>query len=295
MVLRQNQRRNRTNGRWKILLQNVPVQLVPANSTVSAQPLHGAAVLGGENPDVWVPPQNWPVMLVKGEVDPAIITGTLRYAGYNSSLYGLPIEEAGQVLAKMTTRLDPYAGAQRSDLPTVDAQAYVNATATGHYEVEGLAPGIYDLYASAAGYPQTLCATGITVLKGQSLHFDCYLQPGPVIHGDVFTKHQFGDEPWPGNRRRDRTSRLNFMTARRSLTYRTQVLTLTGPVSWSPLPCVAGGQEIYYGRREPLCGDPRNGGALAFPWHEYSTDQNVVAQPPSVAERQVLPTATFAT
>ena len=29
------------------------------------------------------------------------------------------------------------------------------------------------------------------------MHFDGYLQPGPVIHGNVFTKHQFGDEPWP--------------------------------------------------------------------------------------------------
>ena len=38
---------------------------------------------GTPGPFVWVPPQNWPVVLVKGEVDPAIITGTLRYAGYN--------------------------------------------------------------------------------------------------------------------------------------------------------------------------------------------------------------------
>ncbi|MGA8857338.1 MAG: hypothetical protein WB643_09265 [Candidatus Bathyarchaeia archaeon] len=231
-----------------------------------------------ENPDVWVPPQNWPVMLVKGEVDPAIITGTLRYAGYNASLYGLPIEEAGKVWAKMTTRLDPYTGAQRPDLPTVDAQAYVNATATGHYELEGLAPGIYDLYASAAGYPQTLCASGITILKGQSLHFDCYLQPGPVIHGQVFTKHQFGDEPWPGNSTTGSYIKIELYDS-------PTLANLPDPsanlVSWSPLPCVAGGQEMYYGRRAAgLCGDPRDGSAIAFPWHEYSTDFNVVAQPP---------------
>ena len=159
MVLRQNQRRNRTNDRWKILLQNVPLQLIANNNRYGVGPTNvelGQPALPPdfaplEQPDVWVPPQNWPVMLVKGEVDPAIITGTLRYAGYNASLYGLPIEEAGKVWAHMTTRLDPYTGAQRPDLPTVDAQAYVNATATGHYEVEGLAPGIYDLYASAAG------------------------------------------------------------------------------------------------------------------------------------------------
>ena len=47
----------------------------------------------------FIPTQNWPVVLVKGEVDPAILTGTIRYAGYNSTLYGQPIqkpEESGQ-------------------------------------------------------------------------------------------------------------------------------------------------------------------------------------------------------
>ena len=90
-------------------------------------------------------------MLVKGEIDPGIITGTIRYAGYNQTLYSQPLGEAGRVYAKMTTRLDPYTGQQRPDLPLVDAVAYFNATAKGHYEVEGVAPGVYDLYASAAG------------------------------------------------------------------------------------------------------------------------------------------------
>ncbi|MGA2628410.1 MAG: carboxypeptidase-like regulatory domain-containing protein [Candidatus Bathyarchaeia archaeon] len=238
---------------------------------------------GGENPDVWVPPQNWPVLLVKGETDPAIITGTLRYAGYNSTLYQLPIAEAGMVWANMTMRIDPYTGQDRPDLPTINAQAYVNATANGHYELEGLAPGVYDIYASAAGYPQSLCETGVTVLKGQSLHFDCYLQPGPVIHGNVFTKHQFGDEPWP-------TSYDSGSGVYGSVTGATvgqyikielySAATLSNlvdpsagnPVSWSPLLCTAGGQEKYYGRRAAgLCGDPRTGSAIAFPWHEYST------------------------
>ena len=68
--------------------------------------------------------------------------------------------EAGKVWAKMTTRLDPYTGQSRPDLPLVDAVGYFNATAQGHYEVEGLAPGVYDLYASAAGFPQTLIDQG---------------------------------------------------------------------------------------------------------------------------------------
>src|SRR5208282_6504741 len=68
--------------------------------------------------------------------------------------------------------------------------------AEGHYEVEGVASGVYTIYAQAAGFPTQVCASDVTILKGQSLHFDCYVQPGPVIHGNVFTKHQFGDEPW---------------------------------------------------------------------------------------------------
>jgi hypothetical protein len=220
-------------------------------------------------PFVWVPPQNWPVMLVKGETDPAIVTGTLRYAGYNATLYQQPIAEAGKVWAHMTMRLDPYTGQQRPDLPTIDGQAYVNATANGHYELEGLAPGVYDVYAEAAGYPQTLCTSGITVLKGQSLHFDCYLQPGPVIHGNVFTKHQFGDEPWPGNATTGQYMKIELYS---NPTLSNLVDTSAGPpVSWSPLPCTAGGQEQYEGRGAAnLCGDPRDASAIAFPWHEYA-------------------------
>ncbi len=227
-----------------------------------------------ENPDVWVPPQNWPEMLVKGEVDPAIVTGTLRYGGYNATLYGQPIGEAGMVWAKMTGRIDPYTGQSRPDLPTVDAQAFVNATANGHFEVEGLAPGVYDLYVEAAGYPQLICASGITVLKGQSLHFDCYLQPGPVLHGNVFTKHQFGDQPWPIDANgQGQYIKIGLYDGPTVDHYPASSAHL---VSWSPLPCVAGGQGKYYGRRDAAyCGDPHNGAAVAFPWHEYSTNDNV--------------------
>ena len=228
----------------------------------------GALILGGrpftQTPTQFIPTENWPVMLVKGEIDPGIITGTIRYAGYNQSLYSQPIQEAGRVYAKMTTRLDPYTGQQRPDLPLVDAVGYFNATAHGHYEVEGVAPGVYDLYASAAGYPETLIASSVTVLKGQSLHFDGYLQPGPVIHGNVFTKHQFGDQPWPENtyvkiELYDRPTLTHIPNPNASM------------VSWSPLPCIAGGQDHFFPNSHAgLCDDPRLGSNIGFPWHEYN-------------------------
>ena len=231
----------------------------------------------GELPDMWVPPQNWPVLLVKGEVDPSIITGTIRYGGYNSTLYGEPIGEAGRVWAKMETKLDPYTGSTITTCPAesfpgqsrvagcTDAIGYWNYTAQGHYEVEGVASGIYTIYAEAAGYPQSIIESNVTVLKGQSLHFDGYLQPGPVIHGNVFSKHQFGDEPWPENtyikiELYDAPTLSNIPSPSANL------------VSWSPLPCVAGGQELYYGGTHAAnCGDPLTGSLIAFPWHEYST------------------------
>jgi hypothetical protein len=248
----------------------------------------------GENQTQFVPTENWPVLLVKGEIDPAIVTGTVRYGGYNSTLYGAPIGEAGLVYAKMDMRLDPYTGEQRPDLPTVDAQGFFNATANGHYEVEGLAPGIYDIYAQAAGFPQQLCVSAVTVLKGQSLHFDCYVQPGPVIHGNVFTKHQFGDEPWMGELPNCATSPTSFPACSFN-TYNEYIkielydgVTLSNIpdpsaqlVSWSPMPCVAGGQGMYFGRRHAgLCGDPRLGSEIAFPWHEYSTVNPLAYQDP---------------
>ena len=252
----------------------------------------------GEAPTQFIPTENWPVLLVKGEIDPAIITGTIRYAGYNQSLYSQPVQEAGRVYAKMTTRLDPYTGQARPDLPLVDAAGYFNATAMGHYEVEGVAPGIYDLYAEAAGYPDTLISSAVTILKGQSLHFDGYLQPGPVIHGNVFTKHQFGDEPWPikptGGILNPDTGLLNGNS--KSLTdfgpntyikielYDSPTLSnipaaTAGLVSWSPLPCVAGGQDLFYpkGSAAP-CGDPTMGSQIAFPWHEYTPANGYLAQ-----------------
>jgi len=263
----------------------------------------------------WVPVENWPVLLVKGEIDPAIVTGTVRYAGYNSTLYNQGIGEAGRVWAKMTARLDPYTGQQRPDLATIDAVGYFNATARGHYEVEGLAPGVYDLYAEAAGYPQTLCASSVTVLKGQSLHFDCYLQPGAVIHGNVFTKHQFGEEPWPVECQAygDGDTGLPGCTTSGGDTGGSQVgqyvkIELYGnptlnhlpdasagsPVSWSPIPCVAGGRDKYSpGYDANLCGDPRTVGTetgpegqtftggieVAFPWHEYTQENGYFDSP----------------
>jgi len=249
---------------------------------------------GGATKSYWVPTANWPVQLVKGELDPAIITGTIMYGGYNASLYGKPIQEAGMVTAVMTTKLDPYTNQPLPNGPLTNAVGYFNATDTtclataasgcsgGHYEVEGVAPGIYDLYASAAGYPTTLIASAVQILKGQSLHFNGYLQPGPVIHGDVYSKHAFGSEPWPAN------SYIKIELYGNPTLGNVPDKSAGTALSWSPMPCVAGGQDNYQpGEDAAACGDPRMPGVtmvggsteysttyttygkIAFPWQDY--------------------------
>ncbi len=157
--------------------------------------------------------------------------------------------------------------------------------AQGHYEVEGVAPGVYTIYAEAAGFPTQVCASAVTVLKGQSLHFDCYVQPGPVIHGNVFTKHQFGDEPWPlkptGGLLNGQSKSLTDFGPNTYIKiefYDSPTLSnIPDPsanlVSWSPLPCVAGGQDLFYPKSSAVpCGDPTTGSQIAFPWHEYTSE-----------------------
>jgi hypothetical protein len=203
-------------------------------------------------------------MLVEGDANPAVVTGTLAYGGYNTLLTGQPVQEAGMVYAKMNTRIDPATNKPTPALPTIDGVGYFNATSQGHFEIDGLAAGVYDFYASAAGYPQILIQGGVTVLSGQSLHFGGLLQPGAVVHGDVYSKHQFGDEPWPES-----------MYIKIEIYDGPTLNHIPNPsaqlVSWSPLPCVAGGQNYFYGRAHAgQCGDPRTASDIAFPWHDYT-------------------------
>ena len=143
--------------------------------------------------DVYWPYQNWPIVVVKGEVDPAIITGTVRYGGWNTALYGQAVTLPGRVRA-VGLADDPYTG--RSTGRPVEARGYFDAAWAGHYEIEGVAPGVYDIYASAAGYPEIKIASNLRILKGQSYHADGYLIPGVQIKGSVFSKCGAGEVPW---------------------------------------------------------------------------------------------------
>ena len=82
-----------------------------------------------------MPMENWPVLLVKGEVDPAIVWGTIRYGDLNSTLYGSPLDLPGRVRA-VGVAIDPISGEITGR--AVEARGYFNATSQGHFEIEGV-------------------------------------------------------------------------------------------------------------------------------------------------------------
>ncbi len=144
--------------------------------------------------------RNYPVLLVKGEVDPGYISGTLRYCGHSTYYYGYYYGEAitgvaGKVSA-VGTALDPVTNEPIDR--EVCGVAYFNSTASGFYQLEGLAPGTYTLTACAAGFISKTLDTKITVKRGQSIHgVDICLQPGPKLKVKIFSKCPTGIINWP--------------------------------------------------------------------------------------------------
>lgn len=122
-----------------------------------------------------------PQAIVNGQAT-STIQGTVR-CGTGCNTFGLsdgsPINVAGKIDAVMTMALDPNTGAARPDLPLTNSHTTFDASANGQYVLQGLLPGIYDLYASANGYQMTLVQSAITIHLGQTFHYDAYLMPCP--------------------------------------------------------------------------------------------------------------------
>jgi len=144
-----------------------------------------------------IPPENYPTLVVKGELDPGYISGRVLYGGsyYYGYYYGDPIWKPGRVIAEGEA-IDPV-----TNEPTgrrVMGWGYFNASANGFYEIEGLAPGIYTLTAEAAGFPPVTLATEITVKRGQSIHgINIYVFPGAKIKLKVNSKCPTGRIEFP--------------------------------------------------------------------------------------------------
>jgi hypothetical protein len=128
--------------------------------------------------------ENFPTIVVKGDLYPAYISGRVL----NGGLAGyVPVLVPGKVVAEGTTATGK----------AITAQAYFNASANGTYTLYGLAAGTYSLTASAAGFvPETLNGT-VSVNAGQSLEgVDIYVEPSATISGSICSKCGAGSIPW---------------------------------------------------------------------------------------------------
>jgi hypothetical protein len=158
-------------------------------------------------------PENYPVILVKGEVDPGYISGTVRYCGhsqyYYGQFYGEGVHTSGKVVAEGTA-LDPITneptgrpvcavGWFLGELPGQEEYWKDRETGSqGFYEIEGVAPGVYTLTAHAAGFVPRTLATQITVKRGQSLNgIDIYVCPTAKLQTKVYSKCPTGPVDWP--------------------------------------------------------------------------------------------------
>ncbi|MEM2530279.1 MAG: hypothetical protein QXL32_04055 [Candidatus Bathyarchaeia archaeon] len=127
--------------------------------------------------------ENFPTLVVSADPNPAYISGTVLDGGRDPTRYGRPIRleegQGGMVIAEGVTR----------DGRVIVAQAFFNSSANGRYTLYGLAPGIYRLTASAAGYYNATKPEPVAVLAGQSLEgIDLHVSPSPRIEGIVWSK-----------------------------------------------------------------------------------------------------------
>jgi hypothetical protein len=203
-----------------------------------------------------MPMENWPVLLVKGEVDPAIIYGTVRYGDlWNPNFYGLPLNLPG-VIKAIGTATDPVTG--ESTGRRVEAWGYFNATSKGHFEIEGVAPGIYNLYASAAGFPEQLVASNVEVARGQSLSFDAYLRVGPQVRGTVDAKGFCDPQGWPAQ------LPITIVIYDSNLYDAASIVTYSpSNLTHAPFTSYVIGNTVFSGRRLSAPNTPRD---VAFPW-----------------------------
>ena len=104
-------------------------------------------------------------IVVKGQLSPAFLSGIL-FTSPN-----VPLTRAGVVWAIMSAHLDPYTG-KEVDAPKVNAVSYTSARDEGRYLIPGLAPGIYDIYASAIPFSTSLIKSQLRIF-GQPESLDC--------------------------------------------------------------------------------------------------------------------------
>jgi len=142
---------------------------------------------------------NFPVIVVKDELNPAWVAVTVR-----TELYFGPPDWAlvsGQVVAEGTTpegrsvKAQAYWGPNEFVRNVYTPDMYGNGGAEYLLYLFGLAEGTYDVTAYAGGMvPKT--TDRFTVLAGQSYHLYLTVFDSPDLFVTIYSKHGTGETPW---------------------------------------------------------------------------------------------------
>ncbi|MBS7656139.1 carboxypeptidase regulatory-like domain-containing protein [Candidatus Bathyarchaeota archaeon] len=145
--------------------------------------------------------ENFPTLVVSAGLNPAYISGVVRYGGKTKpSLYGASLDSTqhfdGTILLPNGYGGKVYAKGVSEDGRIIEAQAYFNATAKGRYVLYGLEAGTYNITIQAAGY-SIATIEGVSVKAGQSLeNIDIYVKESLEISGIVYSKHRGEEAVW---------------------------------------------------------------------------------------------------
>jgi hypothetical protein len=139
---------------------------------------------------------NYPIVIVKSELNPAWVEKTVRVHAYTSLAFAGRV--SGKVLAEGTTP----EGRSVSAVAYWGPWDYLGASAIPGQPgdlyrtyVFGLAEGTYDLTVSASGFKPTTTER-FSVFAGQSYHMFDVLFSSPIIGVTVWSKHGTGAIPW---------------------------------------------------------------------------------------------------
>jgi len=139
---------------------------------------------------------NFPVIIVKSELNPAWVAATVR-----TELYFNPPLVSGQVVAEGTTpegravKAQAYWGPNEFVQNVYTADLYGNPGAEYQTYIFGLAEGTYDITAYASGaVPKK--GDRFTVLAGQSYHAYMTVYDSPDVLVTIYSKHGTGETLW---------------------------------------------------------------------------------------------------
>jgi hypothetical protein len=132
---------------------------------------------------------NFPIMIVKSDLEPAYVTGLVKLLDLDSSILA-----SGRVTAVGSTTGGRYVEGVAYFGPP-DFEKTVNGDSFYRYWLFGLAAGTYELTASASGFLKT--SIRITVNAGQSFtSCDLELERGVTVHATIWSKDGTGPIPW---------------------------------------------------------------------------------------------------